>query len=137
MDHTDGPNEVPMTWVPSDTRRRELLGLGSLMKQSSMPELTSRKDKLNMQAVSDAATAAFAASALPFMRTASAEDENVGAIRTRVMNAQFVKHHRSTIGAMPSKLDPKRGMHALRSASMPSKIMKQVFMSCPSDDISI
>ena len=124
MTHTEGLDEVPVTRAPSDTGRRELLGLGSLMKQSSMPEL-SRKDKLNMQAVSEAATAATAVSSLSFMRTASAEDETVGAIRTRVMNTQFVKQRNSS-GAMSSKLDPKRGMHALRSVSMPSKLMKQV-----------
>jgi hypothetical protein len=128
MDHTDGSDEAPVKKGPSDARRRELLGLGSLMKQTSMPELSSR-NKLNLQAASDAATAAVASSSLSFTRTASAEDETVGAIRTRVMNAQFVKQQRNTVAAM-SKLDPKRGMHALRSISMPSKLMKQVFLFC-------
>ena len=112
----------------ADTRRRELLGIGSLMKQSSMPELSAAR-KLAAQTASEAAATSTAGSApsFSFMRTASAEDETVGAIRTRVMNAQFVKQ-RSSLATVKenAKFDPKKGMSALRSVSMPSKLMKQV-----------
>ena len=81
-----------------------------------------------MQKAAESASSAVAAAAsFAFARTASAEDETVGAIRTRVMNAQFVKQ-RSSLGTVKenAKFDPKKGMSALRSISMPSKLMKQV-----------
>lgn len=124
----DVDQDSPTARAAADARRREMLGLGSLMKQTSMPELSGRKERLSMQKAAESASSAVAAAAsFAFARTASAEDETVGAIRTRVMNAQFVKQ-RSSLGTVKenAKFDPKKGMSALRSISMPSKLMKQV-----------
>jgi hypothetical protein len=129
----DMDEQSPKSLAAADARRREALGIGSLMRQSSMPELSGQKLRISMETASEsAALAAAAESPFVFTRTTSAEDDTVGAIRTRVMNAKYVKQHRS-FGTVEesARFDPKKGMNALRSVSMPSRIMKQVaYCSC-------
>ena len=64
----------------------------------------------------------------PFARLASsAEDESVGAIRTRIMNASFGRRNSNDSGVnRPKTTERRKSMPAL-SMTMPARAMKQVF----------
>jgi hypothetical protein len=122
---TDDPK--PVVRAQSETVKRKKSDImTSFIRQTSMPELSGRKDKLMMESGErpHEPPQSFLAN---FARAgSSAEDETVGAIRTRVMNSLFVKQR--SLGHMDaaSKGDPRGRLSAMRSMSMPSHVMKQV-----------
>ena len=71
-------------------------------------------------------------SANPFSRTASsAEDDVVGALRTRVMNANFVRRRSETaLSSMHLRREIRRTSMPSLSRTMPTSMMKKVWPSC-------
>ncbi len=71
-------------------------------------------------------------SANPFCRTASsAEDDVVGALRTRVMNANFVRRRSDTaLSSMHPRREIRRTSMPILSRTMPTSMMKKVRPSC-------
>ncbi len=64
----------------------------------------------------------------PFSRTASsAEDDAVGALRTRVMNASFIRRRSDpTMHSVQAKRETRRNSLPTLSKTMPTSMMKKV-----------
>jgi hypothetical protein len=104
-------------WSNEAAKRRRNLVMGS------MPNV-----RANMELVRSPV------SSNPFPRLASsAEDDSVGAIRTRVMNSSFVRRNSASGSGSgflrPKTSDRRKSLPSSMSMTMPAKAMKQVSMS--------
>ena len=62
-----------------------------------------------------------------FSRTTSAEDENVSALRARVMNNSILqRQRRNTVVGRAATINMTAARQAMRAASMPAAVMREV-----------